>query len=225
MAVNVKNSLINISLHKIDFFISSFPGKIVFGELDTNCTFKKDHFLFNRREYSKFFEGALSIIKDKEGGKKFFLETADYLYGYETFSSTDSFKLFIVKNDDIVYSTIFSLFEFNNLIDSFRELILPSLLLRPEESQILTTISEMNLNQIIEFQDKQKLLSYLGKCSTEKWKDHIIINLNFDVIVLLSKLNKMVSTDYRKNFEHMIKVTGQSNEKPSENAAPKIVAK
>jgi len=210
MTLNTKNALVTICLFKEDIFISSFPGKIVFGLLDEGLSYvQKKSFVIFRNSFCLFYERLLEIlddiVKNKESKSALF-ELDPYIYFYMV--SKDFVKFGIEYKTETIFVSSFTLFEFNNLIDCFKELIPSSLLLRPLESSIFHKLSALELKDLIKLDDHDCLVNYFEahytSFTSSKFGNVLFILMNFDLVVLLHKLNHLSKTDYRKKYQSLL---------------------
>lgn len=197
---SIKSALICTSLLKKDYFIASFPGKVIFGEIENYNFFENKYFEIYRFSFCKFYETILAIIehivnpKASKGMPTIFVEKK---YIYE--ASADYVELRIEEKDGIVYKAQFNLSEINNLMDCFKELMLTSLLLNPSQSQIFRDLSLLEITKLRDFEDERALIKYLNRLYPNDFTCFALVSLNFDLIILLHKLFKLVSCDYRKS--------------------------
>lgn len=199
--LNTNSALVNISLSKRDYFISAYPGKVAFGEVELFCFIPLKHFVIYRHDFCTFYEKILVILEslcEKKLKSAILIQNSDNIYGFEVKNETVTFL--IEGNSEIVYKTLFSMCEFNNLIDAFRELILSALLLRQHEVTLVKKLSLLDLPKLKELENNEALIQFLNKSSSNKCENSILIQLNFDIVILLHKLNKLVSIDYRKSY-------------------------
>ena len=204
------NAIINLTLVKRDFFISSFPGKLIFGEIFEYKYIRNKSFLIYRCEICKFYETTLAILKSISSSKdtqQCWIQTEDYAYFWELKNETNLNRIIlgIEIASNVVFKTLFTFEEFYNLLDYFKELILTSLLLRDREISIINEISCLEIAQIKQFENKNLLNDYLDKQKIEKTQNMILISLNLDFIILQNKFNKLINIDYRKNYTSMLK--------------------
>jgi len=193
---------------KKNCFASAFPGKVVIGEVLRNEFSFEKHFIVYRKLYSDFFESIVEIIEaiSKQSESKGLIKTehCDYQYFWQ-FTVNVGVKFGIEKNEEeIVFLTVFDLSEFNNLLDTFKELILPSLMLRKVECDVLEEVANLEFKTILEFNETNnaKLVTQIEALrNDENYNNCIVIKMNFDIIILLHKLSDLVNTDYRRNFK------------------------
>ena len=101
---SIKSALICTSLLKKDYFIASFPGKVIFGEIENYNFFENKYFEIYRFSFCKFYETVLAIIehivnpKASKGMPTIFVEKK---YIYE--ASADYVELRIEEKDGIVH--------------------------------------------------------------------------------------------------------------------------
>jgi len=190
----IKNGILCISLLRKNLFIASFPGKIVFGEIDNYEFIEGKHFKLHRCNYLKFYEVILVIIENIcLDNPKEIKGTLIEKYFYKTQKDYVEFLNAEYKSD-------FNLTEINNLMDCFKELLLTSLLLSPQHVKIFKDLSLLDINKLKELQDPDKMLVYLSKTVPDEHYIYGSVTLNLDLILLLHKLNKLVSLEYRKNY-------------------------
>jgi len=205
----ISTSLVTLGLAKRDFFMSAFPGKIIMGHIINLNYVNEQSFLFYRHDYNSFFEAIVKIVQavsEQVDVKGVLLNapTNELSYLWEL-NVQLGIKFLIEKNhEQIVFSTIFNLDEFNNFLDSFKELMLPSLLLRKIECDAIKTIANLEFKKVLEMSNFDEVqLSKTVKCiqNDTNYNNCIVIKMNFDIILLLNKLQSLVCTKYRSNFK------------------------
>ena len=208
---SILSALVTLCLMKKDYFISSYPGKIIFGEIFDDQFIFERHFIFYRCDYCSFFEAFVKIMKSTRqkdtNAKGVILKNDDYTYFWQTFNGADgiSVKFGIEKNEvDIVYSTIINYQELNNFLDCFKQLITSTLLLRQNEIELFETVSNLDVKTITDLQ-KQNLpeiyVSFKALKLPPKYENCILVQMNLDLILLLHKLNNIIDIGYRKDFK------------------------
>ena len=123
------------------------------------------------------------------------MQNSDYTYG---FTAKDSATLFIEIGSEVKYKSSFTIDELNNLMDCFKEVLTSSLLLRDHDLDFIRTTSQLGLKTLKCFEDPKAVLKYLESQSGPSNVKFIIISMNLDLIILLHKLSKLVSCEYRK---------------------------
>lgn len=198
MSFDSNLALLNLCLLKNDYFISSYPGKIVFGEVTQKTYISNKRFIINRCHFCTFYKSIITILQNLDGTcKGILIEQIDELYIWEV--KKDLVFFLIEISSEIVYKVLFTLEELNNLLDCFKELVLSALLLKIDEVTILQKLGELELQTICDFNDDSKLLQYLQKQCCNKVESFILVKMNLDVIILQHKLKNLVKTDYRTN--------------------------
>lgn len=198
------HALLNVCLLKSDFFISSYPGKIVFGEINQKTFITKKRFIINRCHFCMFYKSIITILQSLDSTcAGVLIEQIDELYIWEV--KKDLVFFLIEISSETVYKVLFTLEELNNLLDCFKELVFSSLLLRIDEVSFLKKLGDLELQTICNFADESELLNYLQKNCCNKIESLILVKMNLDVIILQHKLKKLVKTDYRgKQYEPML---------------------
>lgn len=83
----LQDSIITVSLLKFDYFMSSFPGKIVFGEISRGHFAKDKHYVIYRCEFCQFYEAMVPLLKSvctSKDDQRTIIETKEYQYIWET---------------------------------------------------------------------------------------------------------------------------------------------
>lgn len=208
MTQNIQLALLTLSLVKKGFFCSAFPGKIVFGEI-TNYEYNElKSFVVFRHEFSKFFYSLSKIISTlcSEGPehlnnvKELLTESKVFFWLLENKEESQNI-VFQIEREEETYKTYFDLKEFYNFVHYFKELLYPSLLLKPLELKIFTEISNLSYKKILEMQnDISKIQDFTNKTLTKN--DLSSINLpililnNLDIILIVHKLRPFCKNEF-----------------------------
>lgn len=204
--LSTKKALINIALLKKNYFISSFPGKIVFGEIGIKNYISNRHFVIFRCELGEFFEAIVKTYKlicskdDKRNDDESItlIQNNSYTYLVKVENTKVIFKL---NKDGESYSSSFTILEFNNLLDTFKELILTTLLLKDEELIALKEFALLDLKTLKSFESTEEITKFLTQNSfrnVNKSNITIILSLNLDIVIFIHKMNIFVNVEYRR---------------------------
>jgi len=198
--MKIQKAIVNVSLLKKDYFISSFPAKIVFGEVDAFEYLKNRYFIIHRINFCKFYEQIIfileSVCSDTEV-KGILLQDENVTYG---FCAKNSASFFIELQNELVYKTCFTINEINNMMDCFKEILTSTLLLKDYEIDFFKTTSNLDLETLKSFEDQNVVQEYVKKLNSPDNVKCIIISLNLDLIILLHKLSMLISQSYRKEL-------------------------
>lgn len=107
-------------------------------------------------------------------------------------------NFFIKKANQNVYNTIIDLNQLNNRLDCFKDLILSSLMLDDQSALLLNDLKYLDVKLLKTFDDITNVSQYLTSKSMFSFRHAVIVSLHVDVVILLHKLNLLVSLEYRK---------------------------
>ena len=203
MEFTVTEALVTLALLKRNYFISAYPGKIVIGEISNYQFETNKSFIIHRCEYRQFFKAIRCIIRSantNEDDKQPFLSDLDHLYFWDITSA--SIKFGIEKKFETIYTTVFTIDEFNNFLLCFNELIPSSLLLRSVELNLFQKLAKLEVDEFFDLTENKSSLSIYTKEPIEKQKDLLIlVKNNIDIIIIMHKINEIVKADEDlKNF-------------------------
>lgn len=194
------NSCITLALSKPSLFISSYPGKIVFGQVNDYQYVSEKHFVFYRCNYISLYKAIVLILKSisadtgKEADGKI-LTHENLTYTWQT--KDDCVWVQMKRESHTVYQCSFNFEQLNNFFDCFNELILSTLLIRGNEREIFELFASFPLEKLVAIEKDPDLLKFeVGKV-TQNPNTIVLIRMNYDVIFLMHKLTKLVKTDYR----------------------------
>lgn len=206
-------ALVTLILFKADFIISAFPTKIIFGQVQKNEFSEKSSFIIKRSNYGKFCNSMFKIISSLSTGntdaKGEIVSNNDFSYGWKI-GHSHTICFYIEKDLNIIFSSLFSLEEFNHLLHCFAQLITSSLLLRTIEAQIILNLSKLSLKQIMDFSSDKPYFLDICKANSVILESSSFSNLvllienNIDIIIILHKLQTLVKTDYLKEMREIL---------------------
>jgi len=204
----ISDALLNISLLREDFFLSAFPGKVVFGEiLEYNYPILKS-FVICRSEYINFYKSiedivtviaSNSVLTQDETGLVLSKDSCQYMWLVKKDLTYVIFRI-IDNTSSVCYAAPFTLNEFHNLLEIFSEILLSSLLLNNNAYKILKKICNLSLKEIVKYCEKPSL--YLKNHCDENFISIEIPNLciliknSTDVIIITHKLSKLPKVDH-----------------------------
>jgi len=198
----ISDSIITLALKKCGYFISSYPSKIIFGEVKEFKYPEKKAFIFERFQFEKVYDGICNILKSlipTNPQKGTIIEISEISYFWNKISGPgeDIFQLGIKNFDDTVFVDSFTLIELNHLFHCFNELLFSSILLRDFEIEFFQTILTLPLKEIVAFaSDDVTLIKYLKANFPQNiYNSKIIIQNNIDIILFKYKLNSLVKQD------------------------------
>jgi len=201
---NINNALLKLCLTKPEFFICSFPGKVIIGEPQNLILIGNKSYTIYRCEYPAFFKSLSDIVtlladEQRKQNKSGVLiqKTVDVLYFWKL--ENNFIKFGIEDQSNIVIVTPFTESEFVHLIQSFREALLPSLLLNEIETTIFMKLSKLSLKELIEFQHSKTNISKSIEhvmCQSKSPIVVILIQSNLDILIVYHKLESFGANDF-----------------------------
>ena len=204
-------SLLTLCLSKEDFFISAYPSKLVFGEVDNYLYKNNKSFVIYKKEFIEFFCGIRNLMKALKSTKKekgILLKKVDLVYFWEKLEAQDIFLFGIERNSEIVYKTDFDLVHLNCFFHCFQKLLFSCLLLRDFEVDVINKISILPMKKILELkQNEHVLLQTLKECSEGPnfVNLRILVQNNIDIIIIIHKLGLLINQNvYEANFSELI---------------------
>ena len=187
MEFTVTEALVTLALLKRNYFISAYPGKIVIGEI-SNYQFETN------KSFIKAIRCIIRSANTNEDDKQPFLSDLDHLYFWDVTSA--SIKFGIEKKFETIYTTVFTIDEFNNFLLCFNELIPSSLLLRSVELNLFQKLAKLEVDEFFDLTENKSSLSIYTKEPIEKQKDLLIlVKNNIDIIIIMHKINEIVKAD------------------------------
>jgi len=201
---NINNAILKLCLTKPEYFICSFPGKVVIGQ-PIDCILNANQsFTINRCEYPTFFKALSDIIvllanecsKDTKTGV-LIKKSADLYYFWKL--ENDFIKFGIENQSEIVFVTLFTESEYVHFLQSYSEALLPSLLLDEVELMIFMKLSKLSLNELVEFQNSKvnisKAIERLN-CDIKSPILSILVQSNLDILIVYHKLKSFGDNDF-----------------------------
>jgi len=220
-AVSLNLTLLTLCLMKKNIFCSACHGKIIFGEIQNFNYCEKKYFIIYRADYPLFFHSIKLIFtalcheaptpstskkKTPDISSKGIVMTLPnhYLYSWEAFNDNVCFN--IENENEIIYKITFTLSEFDNFVQSFKNLLFPSTLFRDIENTVFNKISKLPLQKILEIhKDLSKLQAHFNdeNESLNFTFLSILFKTNIDVLLVHHKFAELEDT---KNFDSVLKL-------------------
>jgi hypothetical protein len=186
-----------ISLKKSEIFMSSFPGKIVFGEPTFIGYSKSNSFQYKHIQFLDLYLSLLKIVHffastsniDDKGSILIISENTIYFWSGKIFENRKVIekvvKLGIEFDSNIIYEIIFNAEQFNEFVYIFAQLMLSCLCLKSFEKQFLEDIANKTpITKLITLTDKRKIKKVI---QNEKIDDIIKENL-IDLLLYYNEL-------------------------------------
>ena len=169
---SLSNSCKTINLKTSDIFISSFPGKIVFGNISQQKYSKFNYFEFLTFELYYLYISLVAIIKaviseenesDDVFTEKLILkvnEDLNYLWSVVTETKERKCIELILQHRSLnkTYKITFNLDQLNDFISALSEIIVPTLCLKSVERQFLEFICDIDILNIVNLDRKNGIL-------------------------------------------------------------------
>jgi hypothetical protein len=190
-------SCLTLSLKNSEIFISSFPGKIVFGEPNSYGYINSKSFQYNHHQFFNLYLSFVNIIhffasSSNENDKGLILTQSQntiYFWTGKIVVQENQVNKRVIKfgleiDDNITFEIILTSEQFNELVYAFSTLILSCLCLKSFERQFIEEITE-ELSII-------KLLSFKNKKVSNKAFRELMKSKNIDIINESNILQLMV---------------------------------
>jgi hypothetical protein len=164
-------------LKENNIFISSFPGKIVFGLTSQIGYEKLKHFEFQYYHILNFFLAVVKIVQffaTAEEEKGLILDLKDKIYFWSGKSVIEDGKpIKIVKfgiecKGNISFEIVFNTSGFNNFIHVFTQLIFPCLCLKSLERQLFESAANKSITYIVNLKNLTICESFLKSFENEQ---------------------------------------------------------
>lgn len=198
---STKNACITVSLLKESFFMSSYPGKIIFGEVNEYNYIPKKHFILCRSKYISLYKSIVHILNASTSKDApvsgIITENVSQIYKWE--ATTNGVLIELLENSKCVYNCPFTFEELNNFFDSFNELMASSLLLKQNEIEVFDILADLSLEKLVTYEKQQDLLYNEVVVNLSQTSNTLtFVKMNYDLIFLKHKLKLLVKTDYRQ---------------------------
>ena len=198
--LSLTNSCKTINLKSSDIFISSYPGKVIFGNISRHRYAKCSYFQFLTFELYYLYLSLVSIIKallssENELSKKLILkvnEDLSYWWSIVTVNLPNEERKcvqILLQNSSLNYRITFTLDQLNDFISALSEIIVPTLCLKSVEREFFEFVSDQEILNIINLDRKNGLLLLMN--FNEKY------NINIDS---LDELNILETIIYYKEI-------------------------
>jgi len=191
-----------ISLKKSEIFMSSFPGKIVFGEPNFSGYSKSKSFQYKHIEFLDLYLSLLKIVHffattsniDDKGLILTISENTVYFWSGKIFENAKVIekvvKFGIEFNSNIIYEIIFNAEQFNEFVHILAQLMFSCLCLKSFERQFLEDFAnEIPITKLITLTNKRKIKEAIQN-SNQKEKIDDVIKEN--LIELLLYYNELI---------------------------------
>ena len=186
-SLKFSESCLSIASTNSDIFISSFPGKIVFGKVDIVGFKKLKYFLFEHYNFVKLYVALVNIVKffstpSVDDDKSLILSNEEVIYfwtGKELFQDkkkTKVIKFGIEYSSDIVFEILLNIEELNDLVFCISRVMLSCFCLKPLERDFLHRASKETITNIMDLNEVKRCKSFLIKFKKEE-------NISIDLIV------------------------------------------
>ena len=221
--LNFVESCQTIALPKKDTFISAFPGKIVFGEIN-HCGFKYNKcFIFFYYEVIDLYLSILQIITffsthSESTEEKGTVITKSFELVYYWIGKTVTIdeceqkvvKIGIQYKDEIAYELILTSTDLNNLILCLPQVIFSSLCLKSVERRSIEFASEQSTSIVASLNDINKCKKFIQeKLDIDCVVESNIIDLFLyyhELILIIHKLKSLFNKKMKKsNIEKNLK--------------------
>ena len=211
--VEFENSCKTLISKKYNIFVSAFPGRIIFGEVNDRGFIKSKYFQFLHFEFFDLYISLLKIVKffvseEQTEEKGLILSNEDLSYywlGKFILQNNKSTK-FVVFAIEFKFETIFELLlqtdQFNDIIKCISETILSCLCLKTIEKAFFDFILKENTSLIVSLKNQKKcktILEKFKKSSSYKITSvcepnliELVIYYN-ELLIIVQKLRTMIN--------------------------------
>ena len=227
----ITDALLKLCLLKPEFFICAFPGKIIIGQPRKLLLHENKCFTIFRFEYPHFFQSLYEICvllstdtttkANNEKNKKLQIkekgllvkksDTCFYFWLYQN----ELIKFGIEEQGNTIFTTVFSEVEFFNLLQCFKDSLLPTLILNHIETELFVKLSKLSLKELCEYQKHPQNIEETLKClkcdGTVLVNTSIIIRVNLDILIIYHKLESLGCDDFIIDSIKMITGASQKN--------------
>ena len=213
--LDFENSCKTIISKKSSVFISAFPGKLVFGEVNCKGFIKSKYFQLLHFELFYLYSNFLNIIKflvreEDNEDKGLILSKDDVAYYWcgKKVVENNKPKKVIIFIQEYKFETNFELFfdeeQFNDFIKCISETILACLCLKPIEKAFFEFITKENTTVIVSLKNQKKCKTILEKFkkSTNLKISSILepnlidlVNYYIEILIIAQKLKTMFNSE------------------------------
>jgi hypothetical protein len=160
-------------LKQSEIFISSFPGKIVFGLVNQNGYKKQKYFEFGSYFFFNFYLSVVKIVEffatdlktEDKGLITSQTETSYYWIGKSVVQDKKSTKVIKLGIESLKtdggFEIVFNINQFNEFVKLFYKLIFPCLCLKTFERELFESVSLKSLSFVINLDKVETCKSYL----------------------------------------------------------------
>jgi hypothetical protein len=209
--LNFSKSCQTISLKKSDIFMSSFPGKIVFGEPNFIGYDKSNSFQYKHIQFLDLYLSLLKIVNffatasniDDKGQILTCSENTIYFWSGKIFEKSKVtqkvVKLGKEYDSNITYELILDAEQFNEFVYIFAKLMFSCLCLKSFERQFLEDfVNEIPITKLITLTDK-RMINQVIQNKKQKQKIDDVIEQNLielllyyhELIILFKKIQSL----------------------------------
>jgi len=193
--LNFSESCQTLSLRKSDIFLSSFPGKIVFGQPNFIGYSKTNSFQYKHNQFFNFYLSIINIVNffasnlNEEKGLILTVSENTIYFWCGKIVESDKVSQKVVKlgiefDSNILFEIILNGEQFNELIYIFSNLIFSCLCLKSFERQFLEDFAdEISICKLITLNEKKKIKHVL-KSFKEQKKINSVVEMNLVQLVL-----------------------------------------
>lgn len=197
--LNISDSILTLTL-KNGCFCSAYSAFIVFGPISKHFYENHKCLVFERRIYHLFFTTLLQIAKALSGqsdNKTAQIVQKNSISYWWSLEDNDLINFCIKQENVTLCKFSFTLSEINDFTIAVHKLILPSMHLKYCEAQLLIMCSNCTANDIKGFSSKDNCKNFILKhLKVDEWQLEIycvLMTYNRDIIMLLHKLNSLIS--------------------------------
>ena len=222
------NSCKTIILRNSDIFISAFPAKLVFGQVNHKGFIKFKYFQFLHFEFFNLYLAILSIFKYLASEESNILEEKGLILNKEDFSyfwlskrveqnniTVKSVVFVIEYKIETIYEVILNIEQFNCFLKCISETIFSCLCLKPVEHALFNFIAEEKTTVIVSLKFKNKCKNMLEKFRKSKYSNGLqipsvsesnlidIIQYYNELLIIVQKLKSMTNEENNSDAQRI----------------------
>lgn len=226
---NFSNSCKTLISQNSEIFVSAFPGKIIFGNVNQVGYQKFKYFKFNHFEIFNFFVALTNIFKflsdstTRNTGNRGVILTLNNFEVYywmvkDLFINNSNQKQIVFgieKQSEVVFELNLTLKELNELINIIAQTILSCLCLKSIEKQLLESVTLQSTEDILALKDHKtcekfiKHFEEINKFSIDSVQISNLLDTVIyynDLLIIIQKLKSMYNPEVDNRIEAILEL-------------------
>ena len=219
-------SCLNLVLRNSEYFISAYPGKIVFGKTNPVGYKNFEYFEFRVFELHHLYLAIFDIIENFAKSLAFdyqlLLAKSEINYAFSVKTITDFSEEYqvahfiIEKESNIVFNLSFSITEFDSFLYSLVKVIPSSLCLNTIEYSLFQKATQEKLKTIHDFQEESNCLNFVERFLTDREDNNqnksvtnLVAFLSYycEIILIFHKIQSLVTN---KSFDNLASIISKT---------------